>query len=334
MINEKIEGGTDKPKVSVLIPAYNVEKYLRRALDSVLNQSYKDFEIILIDDGSKDSTPQICDEYGGKYSIIHVFHQENVGAGKTRERLLSKANGQYIFWLDADDYYDPTLIEKAVKAFETSDADVVVWGTIELTSVGKFKVNRIEEYGIKRWKQMIIWGYNAEMPMYASKREIWKDFIELPDDIEMTDDVWISSQIMQRAELIVSLKESLYFYNRRHTNSDTHSYTSRRIGRDALTYYRVLKRNYGENPAVYPISLLDTKWLLIHAYCVHQLDQGLSNFEITLIKKALKDLFHLFPGKRMKKIWFMQFCVLHRINFICRMHGKRQIKRFRRNLLT
>lgn len=91
------------PKVSVLMPAYNVEKYLKRALDSVLNQTYKDFEIILIDDGSTDATPQICDEYGEKHGFIWVSHQENMGAANTRERLITIAKGKYIFWLDADD---------------------------------------------------------------------------------------------------------------------------------------------------------------------------------------------------------------------------------------
>lgn len=110
---------------SILVPAYNVEKYLGRALDSIIYQTYKDLEIILIDDGSTDSTPQICDEYGEKYNFIHVYHQKNVGLSKTRVRLLEKATGKYIFWLDSDDYYDPSLLEKAVKVFESNDVDIV-----------------------------------------------------------------------------------------------------------------------------------------------------------------------------------------------------------------
>lgn len=128
--------GANYPQVSVLMPTYNVEKYIKRALDSALNQTYQGFEIILIDDGSTDSTPRICDEYGEKYPFIHVRHQMNVGISKTRERLLEKARGEYIFWLDADDYFDFTLLEKAVEAFEKNDADIVVLGNVKLTNSG------------------------------------------------------------------------------------------------------------------------------------------------------------------------------------------------------
>lgn len=203
---------------SVLIPAYNVEKYLRRALDSVLAQTYKEFEIILINDGSTDSTALICNEYAEKYDFIHVLHQENMGAYRTRKRLLEKARGKYVFWLDADDYYDLTLLEKAVNAFETKNADIVVWGRVELKGGGKRAfVNPIEDMGISKWIEWTNWGIHVEMPVYASQRHLWSKLDMPPNGEDLTDDVWFSSQVIQKAKNIVSLGECHYFYDRTKT---------------------------------------------------------------------------------------------------------------------
>lgn len=203
---------------SVLIPAYNAENYLRRALDSVINQTYKDFEIIIIDDGSTDSTPQICDEYGEKYHFIHVYHQKNIGASKTRELLITKATGNYIFWLDADDYYDATLLKKAVKAFEKEAADIVVWGWTELKPTGSKQENPIKRIGTARWKELMCWGLCAGIPLYSSRKKFWEGLEKFPDDVKITDDVWLTSQIASKAERIISLDENLYVYDRRNIN--------------------------------------------------------------------------------------------------------------------
>ena len=91
-------------KVSIVVPVYNVEKYLKRCVDSLIEQSYSNLEILLVDDGSKDSSLSICKEYELKDSRIRVFHKENEGLGLTRNYGIERATGEYITFVDSDDY--------------------------------------------------------------------------------------------------------------------------------------------------------------------------------------------------------------------------------------
>ena len=101
----------DSPLVSVIIPVYNVEKYLHQCLDSVLNQSYKNLEIILVDDGSTDRCGEICDLYAHRDPRIKVFHQENKGLSRARNTGLSQVCGKYITFIDSDDWLKTDAIE-------------------------------------------------------------------------------------------------------------------------------------------------------------------------------------------------------------------------------
>ena len=93
----------NNPKISIIVPVYNVEQYLRRCIDSILNQSFADFELLLIDDGSKDKSGAICDEYAAKDSRIRVFHKENGGVSSARNIGLENARGEWLSFIDGDD---------------------------------------------------------------------------------------------------------------------------------------------------------------------------------------------------------------------------------------
>ncbi len=115
----------NKGLISVIIPVYNVEKYLRECVDSVLGQTYTKYEIILVDDGSTDASGKICDEYAEKYDCISVIHKENSGPSPTRNKGIACARGEYIYFLDSDDYIVPAAFEKLVYIAENKDADIV-----------------------------------------------------------------------------------------------------------------------------------------------------------------------------------------------------------------
>lgn len=134
----EIEHGVSAPPtISVIIPVYNTEKYLHRCIDSVLAQTYKDFELLLIDDGSKDSSGIICDEYAAKDARVRVFHKENGGVSSARNFGLDNAKGEWITFVDSDDYIE----ENFLKSFEGNlDADLVV-GNIQ-----KIRKQEKEEY--------------------------------------------------------------------------------------------------------------------------------------------------------------------------------------------
>lgn len=117
----------EHPLISVVIPVYNVEEYLRECVDSVLHQTYPYFEAILIDDGSTDSSGRLCDKYGAKDGRIKVFHQENRGLGNARNTGMDRASGKYIIFLDSDDYWEYDLLEKTVFEAETHTLQAVVF---------------------------------------------------------------------------------------------------------------------------------------------------------------------------------------------------------------
>ncbi len=113
-------------RVSVIIPVYNVEKYLEKCLNSVINQTYKDLEILLIDDGSTDKSPEICDEYSEKDSRIKVIHKENGGLSDARNTALDIMTGEYLTFVDSDDYIAVDAIETLLDALKRNGADLAV----------------------------------------------------------------------------------------------------------------------------------------------------------------------------------------------------------------
>ncbi|MCI6652054.1 MAG: glycosyltransferase [Ruminococcus sp.] len=117
-----------KDVITVVLPIYNVEKYLDRCLDRIVNQTYKNLEIILVDDGATDNCPSMCDEWAKKDSRIKVIHKKNAGLGMARNTGIENATGEYICFFDSDDYVDFDALEKCYNALKKEDADVVCFG--------------------------------------------------------------------------------------------------------------------------------------------------------------------------------------------------------------
>lgn len=114
--------------ITIIVPVYNVEKYLHDCIESILNQTYKDFELILVDDGSKDNSGKICDEFAQKDYRINTIHQKNAGEGMARNAGLEIANGEWMVFVDSDDYIRPDYIKDLLKAQNDSNADIVISG--------------------------------------------------------------------------------------------------------------------------------------------------------------------------------------------------------------
>ena len=114
--------------VSIIVPVYNVEQYLNRCISSIVNQTYKNLEIILVDDASPDSCPQICEDWAKRDCRIKVIHKANEGAGVARNTGLCCATGEYVCFFDSDDFVNPDTIENAIELARKEDADVVIFG--------------------------------------------------------------------------------------------------------------------------------------------------------------------------------------------------------------
>ncbi|HFD6724085.1 TPA: glycosyltransferase family 2 protein, partial [Enterococcus faecium] len=114
--------------VSVIVPIYNVEKYLRKCVDSLLSQTLKEIEIVLVDDGSPDASGEIADEYQKKYSNVKTIHRENGGLGPARNTGIENATGEYVAFLDSDDWVESDMYEKLYLVASKENADIVVSG--------------------------------------------------------------------------------------------------------------------------------------------------------------------------------------------------------------
>lgn len=114
-----------KPLLTVVIPVYNVERYLKRCIESVLAQEWKDYEIILVDDGSTDHSPQICDDYVKAYDFISVIHKENGGLSEARNTGISHVKGEYVYFPDSDDWIEPDAFMALAEVLESQKFDII-----------------------------------------------------------------------------------------------------------------------------------------------------------------------------------------------------------------
>ena len=135
--------------ISVIIPVYNIEKYLKCCVDSVIGQSYKDIEIILVDDGSTDNSGRICDEYAVQDTRVRVVHRENGGLSAARNTGIECATGEYLFFLDGDDAICAKTLELLLHTLEKDDCDLVFCGRSFVDEAAELldmpKVNNIDE---------------------------------------------------------------------------------------------------------------------------------------------------------------------------------------------
>lgn len=130
-----------QPLVSIIVPIYKVDPYLRQCLDSIVNQTYTNLEIILVDDGSPDNCPQICDEYAAKDNRIVVIHKENGGLSDARNAGLDICKGEYIYFIDSDDWIDINTIETLYEIAQTTKSDIVIGDYTTTTESGNHTNN-------------------------------------------------------------------------------------------------------------------------------------------------------------------------------------------------
>lgn len=231
------------PVVSVIVPIYNVEEYLERCVDSILNQTFTDFELILVDDGSTDNSGQICDEYAESDERVKVIHKENGGLSDARNAGIDVSTGQYMMFVDSDDYIDPKMIEILYERILKDGSDIAVCNLLSVDENGNFmkdknKTMAISEdsvYSGEQFLYVVASGYvTACTKLYKS--EIF-DSIRFPKG-KLNEDVFVSYQTVERCKLVSCVAKALYFYRKRNTSIMNSSYSIRRL--DAVEGYIVM----------------------------------------------------------------------------------------------
>lgn len=155
--------------ISTIIPVYNVDNYLPKCVDSIINQTYKNLEIILVDDGSLDRCPDICDEYAKKDKRIIVIHKKNGGLSDARNAGLEIAKGEYISFIDSDDYINEHMYEDMLSAIENVDADLCICGYDRVNDDGEIRSSAYFKNAIQTQNdayEMLVQGYVINQPLF------------------------------------------------------------------------------------------------------------------------------------------------------------------------
>ncbi len=207
-------------KVSVIVPIYNVERYLRRAIDSLLVQTLEEIEIILVDDGSPDGCAQIIDEYADQYRKCFVLHKQNGGVSDARNAGMEIAHGEYIAFVDPDDYIEPNMIEKLYIEAKSKHSDLVICGYFEEFSENDIMEQKIE-FGENHvtGKDASIFFINGKYGAYAwnklfKKSLIDQNHIRFPKGIMISEDTVFFSRYLQYTKEVAVIEEGLYHYIR------------------------------------------------------------------------------------------------------------------------
>lgn len=204
-------------KVSVIMPIYNVEKYLRESIESVLNQTYGNFELFLVDDGSPDNCPKIIDEYAQMDKRIIAIHQDNAGVDAARNNAIDRANGKYIAFIDSDDAYEKKYLELLVNAIEKNSCDMSVCSFIPFGIENPPKFKTISEQTVDRNSAVeLLLGYNSVNGYVWNKlfkRELIDEHnIRFQDGYWACDDVLFAGSYMHYCKNIVIIENPLYRY--------------------------------------------------------------------------------------------------------------------------
>ena len=201
------------PEISIIVPVYNTEKYICRCVDSILCQTFTDFELLLVDDGSPDYCGVICDEYAAKDNRIRVFHQENQGQAVARNNaldwLFANSNSKYISFVDSDDWVHPRFLELLLYGIQKFNVSISQCAHIETDGVVTC-TEQYEEFICVSPKEEYINYYSAFFWEKLFKRQVWKGF-RFPEG-QIYEDLAIWYKVLFSQKSIAITKTTLYYY--------------------------------------------------------------------------------------------------------------------------
>lgn len=236
-----------EPLISVIVPIYNVEKYLSKCVDSIINQTYKNLEIILVDDGSPDNCPKICDEYAKQDSRIKVINKENGGLSDARNAGMKVATGEYVSFIDSDDYISDDFIETLYTTMKTENSDIVECDIVKFedgtTPVIEKENCEINSFSTEKGLSLLIAENKFHQHVW---NKLYKSEISLKIPFEkgkLNEDEFWTYQIFGQAEKVTQINKSMYFYLQRSGSIMGEGFNLRRL--DALEA-KAERQNYIE----------------------------------------------------------------------------------------
>lgn len=258
--------------LSLIIPIYNASTYLAFSLESLLSQPFQDFELILVDDGSTDASPSICDEYAAKDERIRVLHEPHSGVANSRQVGLEAAKGMYILYVDADDQVDPCMIADMYQVAVDQEADMVLCDYRELTHEGE--VYRKQEPtsldGVAVLEDILDGKLYGALWNKMMRREwLLQTKAAFPQRLTMREDLVFLSQCLPYASKIAYIPKAFYGYERRNASALTSHYVN-------------------ESPAYYQQECLWVDLILENQFLLESTRQRLQAYLLELAYITLK----------------------------------------------
>lgn len=212
-----------RPMVSIVVPIYNAENYLRRCVDSILNQEYTDFELLLVNDGSTDASGDICEEYGDQDPRVIVIQKENTGVSDSRNRALDRARGKYLQFLDSDDWITPDATRLFVRAAEEYGCDMVISDFYRVVGERLSTKGDIEEEGVLTREEFA--AHMMENPADFYYGVLWNKLyrrniveehnLRMDTDINWCEDFMFNLEYIRYAKVFYALHAPIYYYVKR-----------------------------------------------------------------------------------------------------------------------
>lgn len=269
------------PLISIIVPVYNVENYLSQCIESIINQTYRNIEIILIDDGSTDNSGKICDEYAEKDSRIMVLHQSNGGHTKARQAGLAKSSGEYIAFIDSDDWIDNDLYEKMIRILNKFKVDIIESGHICEYGDKSIKELPVIDKGLYKDKKLfeelypkmicdeksVSCGIHPSLWTKLFKRDCLAEILmDLDNDILIGEDAACVYAVLSEIKSIYVMDMTEYHYRRRNNSvvSLKMDFNDLQLIYDFL--YKYYKRNKNKEILLEQLYRLILRYILFKRY--------------------------------------------------------------------
>lgn len=209
--------------VSIIVPVYNAEAYIRRCVDSVIHQEYKDFELLLVDDGSKDASGAICDEYAQMDERVRVIHKDNTGVSDTRNLAIGEAKGKYLQFMDSDDWITPDATKLLVRAAEENHCDMVIADFYRVVGERVSRKGDIETGGVLTKEEFAEHMMENPADFYYGvlwnklyRRELIEKYhLRMDSRISWCEDFMFNLEYIMHAEVFYALQAPIYYYVKR-----------------------------------------------------------------------------------------------------------------------
>lgn len=308
--------------ISIIVPVYNVDKYLEKCVDSIINQTYKNIEIILVNDGSTDGSGQVCDYLAKKDSRIAVYHKENGGVSSARNLGLDNAQGDYIGFIDSDDYIDPDMYESLYDDLKKYNVDISMCGLYHVYANKKDEqVDKVQNYIINS-NDAINLVLDGKFSAVTPGNKLYKKslFLGIRYDlnISIAEDALMIIKLLEQCRLISINTEKKYYYYHRENSLTTSSFSQKTL--DIITVYqRILKIIEENNPSIIDSAKRRVFWAyfyVLDALCISELRRDYDKlFDKLLSELKSNAIFILISPKFTfkRKILFLSLLISERL---------------------